>query len=91
MGDRTLGMPRMTDENTNWPRLYGVAGLIGAGFGLLLGLGALPFAPDSRSWGLEEMGPAGSLLLTVLVGGLVGVLLAGAAHLGVTYQLRRRS
>jgi hypothetical protein len=81
----------MIDEKTNWSSLYGTAALIGAGFGLLLGLGALPAAPQwPAAWGVEGIGPVAALLLPVAGGALVGLLLAGAAHLGVRYQLRRR-
>jgi hypothetical protein len=66
-------------EGTNWLRLYFIAALIGAGFGLILSLGVLAFDPG---W------PAG---WSVLGGALLGVLLAGASHLGVTCQLRRMS
>jgi hypothetical protein len=79
-------------EGTNWRRLYGIAALIGAGFGLLLSLGALPFAPEwPGGWGLGDLGPAGRVMVPVLGGALLGVLFAGAAHLGVTCQLRRWS
>ena len=69
----------MLGEQTNWPRLYATAALLGAGFGLLSTLGLLPSAPD---W------PA---LVTIAGGALTGVLLAGAAHLGVCLQLRRQA
>jgi hypothetical protein len=79
-------------ETTNWPRLYAVAALIGAGAGLLLSLGALPSAPEwPAQWGV----PATSRILIIVTpiagGALVGVILAAVAHLGVRYQLRRRS
>jgi hypothetical protein len=69
----------MLGEQTDWPRLYATAVLLGAGFGLLSSLGLLPSAPD---W------PA---LVAIPGGVLMGVLLAAAAHLGVRLQLRRRS
>ncbi len=77
--------------NTNWPRLYCIAALIGAGFGLLLSLGALPFAPEwPGGWDIAETGPV-RIFVPIVGGGLVGVVLAGASHLGVTYQLRQRA
>jgi hypothetical protein len=76
-------------EDTNWPRLYGVAALIGAGSGLLLALGILPFSPEwPEGWGLGELGSAGRILVPIVGGALVGVMIAGASHLGVKYQLR---
>jgi|SoiMetStandDraft_2_1073263.scaffolds.fasta_scaffold591954_2 hypothetical protein len=69
----------MLGEQTNWPRLYATAVLMGAGFGLLSSLGLLPSAPD---W------PA---VVSIGGGALTGFLLAAAAHLGVRLQLRRRS
>ena len=76
--------------STNWPRLYGTAALVGGGFGLLLSLGALPFAAEwPVGWGAEGIGPIGEILVPMVGGALVGVFFAGAAHLGITYQLRR--
>jgi hypothetical protein len=82
----------MLDERTNWPRLYATAALLGAGFGLLLSLGALPSAPEWPSaWGMEPAGRMATIVVPIAGGGLVGVVLAAAAHLGVRLQLRRRS
>lgn len=69
----------MPGEQTNWPRLYATAVLLGGGFGLLSSLDLLPSAPD---W------PA---VATIAGGALTGLLLAAASHLGVRLQLRRRS
>ena len=69
----------MLDEQTDWPRLYAIAALLGGGLGLLLSLDLLPSAPD---W------PA---LVTIAGGALTGLVLAGASHIGVRLQLRRRS
>jgi len=67
-----------------------MAALLGAGFGLLLSVGALPFAPEwPVGWGAGGMGPVGRILVPVVGGALIAVLFAGAAHLGITYQLRR--
>lgn len=70
----------MLGEQTNWPRLYATAVLLGAGFGLLASLGLLAWAPPN--W------PA---VVTIMGAALTGLLLAAAAHLGVRLQLRRRS
>jgi hypothetical protein len=81
----------MLDERTNWPRLYAVAVLLGAGFGLLLSLGVLPSAPDwPGDWGVDS-GPISTIVVPVAGGAFVGLALAAAAHLGVRMQLRRRS
>ena len=69
----------MLNERTNWPRLYSTAVLLGVGFGLLVSLRLLPLAPE---W------PA---VLLIVGGALVGLILAAAAHVGVSLQLRRRS
>lgn len=82
----------MLDATTNWARLYSVAALLGAGFGLLLSIGALPSAPDwPAEWGVQPASPSRTLIVPVIVGAVVGLVLAGAAHLGVRYQLRRRA
>jgi hypothetical protein len=82
----------MLDATTNWARLYSMAALLGAGFGLLLSIGALPSAPDwPADWGVETTSPSRTLILPVISGALVGLVLAGVAHLGVRYQLRRGS
>lgn len=69
----------MLNERTNWPRLYRTAVLLGVGFGVLVSLRVLPLAPR---W------PA---VVLVVGGALVGLILAAAAHIGVSLQLRRRS
>lgn len=79
-------------DTTNWPRLYATAALIGAGFGILLGVGALPSAPEwPQEWGMERPGGIGGIVVAVGGGALIGVVLAAVAHLGVRHQLRRRS
>ena len=78
------------DERTNWPRLYALAVLLGAGFGILLSIGVLPSAPDwPAEWDLVPTGRMASIVVPVAGGALVGLGLAGVAHLGVRYQLRR--
>ncbi|HJR49462.1 MAG TPA: hypothetical protein VJ794_00065 [Gemmatimonadales bacterium] len=69
----------MLGEQTNWPRLYVMAALLGAGLGLLSSFGVLPSSPD---W------PA---VVTIAGGAAIGLVLAAAAHFGVRHQLRRRS
>ncbi len=82
----------MLDERTNWPRLYATAVLLGAGFGLLLSLGVLPFAPEwPGQWGMDPTSRIVTIVVPVTGGALVGLVLAAAAHIGVRYQLRRRS
>jgi hypothetical protein len=68
----------------NWAQLYGIAAAIGGLFGLLVALGLLPVA-DGRG------DPFAGRLLAVAGGVAVGVLLAAVAHLGVRWQLRRRT
>jgi hypothetical protein len=82
----------MLDERTNWPRLYGTAVLLGAGFGLLLSLGVLPSAPDwPGQWDVDPSSRIFTVVVPVAGGALVGLVLAAAAHIGVRFQLRRRS
>jgi len=82
----------MLDERTNWPGLYASAVLLGGGFGLFLSLGMLPSAPDWPSeWGVEPTNRMLTIVVPVVGGALVGLVLAAAAHIGVRYQLRRRS
>jgi hypothetical protein len=79
-------------DPTNWPRLYAVAALLGAGFGLLLSLGALPSAPDwPAEWGVPATGRIRTIVMPIAGGAIVGLVLAAVAHLGVRYQLRRRA
>jgi hypothetical protein len=82
----------MLDERTNWPRLYATAVLLGAGFGLLLSLGVLPSAPEwPGQWGADPTSRIVTIVLPVTGGAVVGLVLAAAAHIGVRFQLRRRS
>lgn len=82
----------MPEQPTNWRQLYSMAVILGAGFGLLLSVGGVPSAPDwPADWGSTTTSPLAGVLIPVAGGALVGLILAGAAHLGVRYQLRRRS
>ena len=82
----------MLDETTNWPRLYATAVALGGGFGLLLSLGVLPSAPEwPDGWGAATTSRWTAIVIPVAGGAFVGLVLAAAAHLGVTFQLRRRS
>jgi hypothetical protein len=82
----------MLDPGTNWPRLYAMAVLLGAGFGLLLSLGILPSAPAwPDGWSTDATSRWSSIVIPAAGGALIGLVLAAAAHLGVRLQLRRRS
>ena len=82
----------MLDPKTRWPRLYAMAVSLGAGFGLLLSLGALPSAPEwPAGWGVDATSRWTAIVVPVAGGALLGLVLAAAAHLGVRLQLRRRS
>ena len=82
----------MLEDRTNWPRLYALAVLLGAGLGLFLSLAASPSAPDwPAEWRVAGTSRILSIVVPVAGGALMGLILAGAAHLGVTLQLRRRS
>jgi hypothetical protein len=79
-------------EPTNWPRLYQGAALAGAALGLLVALELLPAIPSQVTARLESFNSRSlAILVSVLSGALVGVALTAVAHVGVTWQLRRRS
>ena len=81
----------MLEEGTNWPRLYALAVLLGAGLGLFLSLAAPPSAPDwPAEWRVGATGPILSIIVPVAGGALVGLVLAAASHAGVRIHLRRR-
>jgi hypothetical protein len=72
--------------------MYAAAALVGAGAGLFVVLGLFPATPPQvTAWirGLENEFLA--LLVILLGGALIGLALAAVAHLGVVWQLRRRS
>ena len=80
----------MLDHVTSWPRLYAMAALAGAAFGLLLSAGGLPSAPDwPEEWSMAATSSVMVLLVPVAGGALIGLVLAAVAHLGVRTQLRR--
>jgi hypothetical protein len=80
------------EPGTNWPRLYALAVALGAGVGLLLSLGVLPSAPDwPDGWDMSATSRWSAIVIPVAGGALVGLMLAAAAHLGVRFQLWRRS
>ena len=82
----------MLDQTTDWLRLYSIAALLGAAFGVLLSIGALPSAPEwPAGLALNTTSPIDTFLVPATGGAVVGLVLAAAAHLGVRYQLRRRS
>lgn len=82
----------MLNETTDWRRLYATAAGIGLGMGLLLALDLLPSAPAWPSeWGIRSRSVLVTVLLPIAGGSVVGVLLAGVAHLGVRHQLNRAS
>ena len=80
------------EEPFRWHRLYTAAALAGAGAGLLVALGIFPATPPQltawvRSFDDELIG----LVATMLSGAVIGLALTAVAHLGVRWQLRRRS
>jgi hypothetical protein len=79
------------NTSTNWRLLYAAAFLAGAGLGLLVVLGALPAIPHQVTTWIRSSDKFLALLVLVIGGALVGLTLTAVAHLGVTWQLRRRS
>jgi hypothetical protein len=74
-----------------WPRLYAGMTLVGAGLGLLVVLGLLPRVPHQLTAWMHSVDPALAALAVVVAGAMTGFFLTGVAHLGVRWQLRRRS
>lgn len=68
----------------NWGQLYLIAAAVGGLFGILVALGFLPVANGPND-------PFAGRLLSVAGGVATGLVLAAVAHLGVRWQLRRRS
>jgi hypothetical protein len=80
------------DEPIRWPRLYATAALAGAGAGLLVALGIFPATPHQvTAWVRSFDDHLIGLMSAMLFGAIVGLTLTGVAHLGVRWQLRRRS
>jgi hypothetical protein len=79
------------NEATNWRRLYAAAALAGAGVGLLVVLGTLPATPHQVTTWIRGVDRLVAWLVCLTGGALVGLALTAVAHLGVTWQLRRRS
>jgi len=85
----------MTDftslEQLRWSRLYAAATLAGAGLGLVVLLGLLPSIPEQLTSWIRSADPEVAVLTLVLGGALIGFTLTAVAHLGVRWQLSRRS
>ncbi len=79
------------DTSTNWRHLYAGAFLAGAGIGLLVVLGAFPATPHQVTTWIRGLDRLVALFVCVMGGALAGLALAAVAHLGVTWQLRRRT
>ncbi|HYF40531.1 MAG TPA: hypothetical protein VD930_12630 [Gemmatimonadales bacterium] len=75
-----------------WSRLYKAAALAGALAGLAVVLGLFPATPPQvTAWIRNFDNELAALTATMLAGAIVGLLLTAVAHLGVSWQLRRRS
>jgi hypothetical protein len=85
----------MTDltglEQLRWGRLYAAATIAGACLGLVVLLGLLPSVPAQLTSWIRSVDPEVAVLTLVLGGALIGFTLTAVAHLGVRWQLRRRS
>jgi hypothetical protein len=79
------------NEATNWRHLYAAAALAGAGVGLLVVLEALPATPHQVTTWIRGADKLVAWLVSLTGGALVGLALTAVAHLGVIWQLRRRS
>ncbi len=81
-----------TERPRYWRRLYTAMALVGAGMGVLLVLGLLPATPQRiTAWIRNADNRLVALLVPILGGALVGLVLTATAHVGVLWQLRRRS
>ena len=85
----------MTDltglEQLRWGRLYAAATLAGASLGLVVLLGLLPSIPTQLTSWIRSADAEVAVLTLVLGGALIGFTLTAVAHLGVRWQLSRRS
>jgi len=80
------------DTARSWRHLYAAASLAGAGLGLLVALGALPAIPRQVTAWIDSFDTKWvAVLVSLTTGALFGLAFAAVAHLGVTWQLRRRS
>ncbi|HZN98541.1 MAG TPA: hypothetical protein VFB61_12490 [Gemmatimonadales bacterium] len=78
-------------EQLRWSWLYAAATLAGACLGLLVLLGLLPSIPAQLTSWIRSVDPEVAVLTLVLGGALIGFSLTAVAHLGVRWQLSRRS
>ena len=78
-------------DQPRWGRLYAAATLAGAGVGLLVLLGMLPSTPPQLTSWIRSVDPEVAFLTLILGGALIGFTLTAVAHLGVRWQLSRRS
>jgi hypothetical protein len=85
----------MTDftslEHVRWGRLYAAATLAGACVGIMVLLGLLPSIPEQLTNWIRSVDPEVAGLTLVLGGALIGFTLTAVAHVGVRWQLSRRS
>ena len=79
------------DEPIKWRRLYAAATLAGAGLGILVVLGALPETPPQLTAWMRSVDHEVAVLAVIAGGAAIGFALAAVGHLGVSWQLRRRS
>jgi hypothetical protein len=80
------------DPRTQWRRLYAAAALAGAAAGFCLALGLFPATPPRvAAWVRSSESAFVPPLVTSVLGALIGLILTAVAHLGVHWQLRRRS
>jgi hypothetical protein len=80
------------DTARSWRHLYAAGAIAGAALGLLVALGALPAIPHQVTAWIDSFGTKwGAVLASLTAGTLFGLAFAGIAHLGVNWQLRRRS
>jgi hypothetical protein len=80
------------DTARSWRQLYAAASLAGAALGILVALGALPAIPQQVTAWIQSFDTTWiAVLVSLTYGALLGLALAAIAHLGVNWQLRRRS
>lgn len=81
----------MAGEPLQWRRLYVAAALGGGAVGLLVVLQLFPAIPPQVTAWMNSVDETEALMVSSMVGALVGLALAAVAHLGVVLQLRHRS